>query len=54
MCVQSFYMVNIDVPAGVGAPPLDTQLPSTCWPYHVFLDRLKTMMEQEQRLMKQY
>ena len=26
MCVQSFHMVNIDVPAGVGAPPLDTQL----------------------------
>ena len=24
MCVQSFHMVNIDVPAGVGAPPLDT------------------------------
>ena len=21
MCVQSFHMVNIDVPAGVGAPP---------------------------------
>ena len=27
MCVQSFHMVNIDVPAGVGAPPLNTQLP---------------------------
>jgi len=26
MCVQIFHMVNIDVPAGVGAPPLDTQL----------------------------
>ena len=26
MCVQSFCMVNIDVPAGVGVPPLDTQL----------------------------
>ena len=25
MCVQSFYMVNIDVPAGAGAPLLDTQ-----------------------------
>ena len=24
MCVQSFHMVNIDVPAGVGAPPLNT------------------------------
>ena len=24
MCVQIFHMVNIDVPAGVGAPPLDT------------------------------
>ena len=26
MCVQIFHMVNIDVPAGVGAPPLNTQL----------------------------
>jgi len=26
MCVQIFHMVNIDVPAGVGAPLLDTQL----------------------------
>ena len=26
MCVQTFHMVNIDVPAGVGAPPLDKQL----------------------------
>jgi len=26
MCVQIFHMVNIDVPAGVGAPPLETQL----------------------------
>jgi len=26
-CVQNlFHMVNINVPAGVGAPPLDTQL----------------------------
>ena len=24
--MQIFYMVNIDVPAGVGGPPLDTQL----------------------------
>ena len=24
VCVQIFHMVNIDVPAGVGAPPLDT------------------------------
>ena len=29
MCVQSFHMMNIDVPAGVGAPSLDTQ-PLTC------------------------
>ena len=26
MCIQIFHMVNIDVPAGVGAPPLNTQL----------------------------
>ena len=26
MCVQIFHLVNIDVTAGVGAPPLDTQL----------------------------
>ena len=26
MCVQTFHMVNIDVPAGVGAPPLNKQL----------------------------
>ena len=26
MCVQIFHMVNIDVPAGVGGPSLDTQL----------------------------
>ena len=26
MCVQIFHMVDIDVPAGVGAPPLNTQL----------------------------
>ena len=25
MCVQSFHMVNNDVPAGIGAPQLDTQ-----------------------------
>ena len=24
MCVQIFHMVNIDVPASVGAPPLNT------------------------------
>ena len=24
MCAQIFHMVNTDVPAGVGAPPLDT------------------------------
>jgi len=28
MCVQLFHSVNIDVPAGVGASPLNTQLPS--------------------------
>ena len=33
---QIFYMVNIDVPAGVGAHPLDTQLLST---YKLHLDR---------------
>ena len=27
MCVQSFHMVNIDVPAGGGALPLNTQIP---------------------------
>ena len=32
MCVQIFHMVNIDVPAGVGAPPLDTQLPKSMLP----------------------
>ena len=26
MCVQIFHMVNNDVPASVGAPPLSTQL----------------------------
>ena len=26
MSVQIFHMVTIDVPASVGAPPLDTQL----------------------------
>ena len=25
MCAQIFNIMNIDVPAGVGAPPLDTQ-----------------------------
>ena len=25
MCAQIFHIVNIDVLAGVGAPPLDTQ-----------------------------
>ena len=31
-CVQFFHMVSIDVPAGVGAPPLNTtsHLTSTC------------------------
>ena len=24
--VEKFHIMNIDVPAGVGAPPLDTQL----------------------------
>ena len=28
MCVESFHGMNINVPAGVGAAPLDTQLPS--------------------------
>ena len=32
MCVQIFHMVNIDVPAGDDAPPLNTQL-HCC--YHV-------------------
>ena len=26
MDVESFHMVKINMPAGVGAPPLDTQL----------------------------
>ena len=26
MCVQIYYMVNIDLPAGAGAPPLDKPL----------------------------
>ena len=30
MSVQIFHMVNIDVPAGVCAPPLDTQLHKLC------------------------
>ena len=25
MCVQTFHMVDIDVPTGIGAPPLDKQ-----------------------------
>ena len=29
MCMQIFHMVNIDVTAGVGIPPLDTQ-PMSC------------------------
>ena len=29
MCVQSFHMVNIDVLAGIGAPSLDTQSPTS-------------------------
>ena len=28
VCVESFHVVNINVPAGVGAPPLDTQVRS--------------------------
>ena len=28
MCVQICHMVNVDVPASVGAPPLDTKLGS--------------------------
>ena len=34
MCVQSFHMMNIYVPAGAGAPPLDThpqQETETLW-----------------------
>jgi len=27
MCLQIFHITNIDVPAGVGAPPLETRLP---------------------------
>ena len=30
VCVNNFHIMNIDVPAGVGAPPLDTQLQATC------------------------
>ena len=26
VCEEVFHIMNIDVPAGVGAPPLDTQL----------------------------
>ena len=26
LCVEIFHMMNIHVPAGVGAPPLNTQL----------------------------
>ena len=33
MCVQFFHMVSIDVPAGVGAPQLDT----TSVVLHMFL-----------------
>ena len=29
-CVNNFPILNIDVPAGVGAPPLDPQLQATC------------------------
>ena len=29
MCVQLFHMVSIDVPAGVGAPPLNTTAVTT-------------------------
>ena len=28
VCVESFHVVNINVPAGVGAPPLNTQVRS--------------------------
>ena len=31
MCVQMFHMVSTDVPAGVDAPPLDTQLLSSAY-----------------------
>ena len=32
MCVHIFDMVNIDVPGGVGAPPLDTQPTASNFP----------------------
>ena len=25
LCVKNFHIISIDVPAGVGAPPFDTQ-----------------------------
>ena len=30
VCVNNFHILNIDVPAGVGAPPLNIQLQATC------------------------
>ena len=38
MCAQIFHMVNIDVPAGVGAPPLDT---TSFWYCHLGMVREK-------------
>jgi len=37
MCVQIFHMVSIDVPAGVGAPPLDTTILSSIGYHHLLL-----------------
>ena len=33
MCMQNIYIVNIDVPASVGAPPPDTQLHNLHWAF---------------------
>ena len=52
MCVQSFHMVTIDVPAGVGALPVNTQIPPyfaltpalppvhTCWEWEGAVRRI--------------
>ena len=38
-CPGNFHLMNIDLPAGVGAPPLDTQLPLLLshYPFRVLL-----------------
>ena len=38
-CPGNFHLMNIDLPAGVGAPPLDAQLPLLLshYPFHVLL-----------------